>query len=206
LAPSDLAALYKKVCAARQRITDGRNPDFEREARELRRVLGADRAELVARSTVDVAVCAWARDIAPAIARRRPAVTRALRVYRGALKAMPWLVPEGQAQIEAVIRYLEEIPTQRALREWQRLRGGVRRNLWSLPEFTERLRALDMYLAPLVLRERAGDRRGLSDDDRERIARPRFTEDAIARLLHARYPGIVPKNAGRLVALRLRRR
>ena len=204
LAPSAMGPLAAKVSIARQRTADGRNRRFEREVLYLVRALGADRAKLVAHSTVDVAVCDWARDTARAIRRQRPAVTRILRVYRGALKAMPWLVPEGRAQIESVIRYLEGIPTQRALLQWQRRLGGSRHDRWQLHVWTERCTSLDQYLAPLVLRARDGGR-CLSDADRERIGHPRFTENAIARLLHSRYPGIVPKNAGRLIALRIRR-
>ena len=205
LSQDALGVLRADVWRARQHIADGHNSAFEREVRQLVRVLHASRAELVALSTVDVPVCDWARATAAALIRQRPAVNRALRVYRGALKAMPWLAPEGRVQIEWVIQYLTAIPTQRALRRWQRRHGAGRRDPWGAPVWTECLKALDSYLAPLVVRAKNGGL-GLSEADRERIWQPLFAENASARLLSARYPAIVPENAGRLIAQRLRRR
>jgi hypothetical protein len=168
------------------------------------------RAELVRRSTVDVAVYEWAAAQAAAIASQWSALRPVLQAFRGVRKTLaqfPDLAPEAFAQVDVVIRYLEGIPSQRRIREWHRQHGGPRQDRWKWPVWTERSEDLVKFLEKCKYagREERRASRDLTDADMKLLLRSQFAEDATARLLHARYPEIVPKDAGRLIALRIRR-
>jgi hypothetical protein len=196
--PSGMLALYFEVEADRRAVMEGKNREFDRIAAELvTEVPAASRERLVDLTTVPVALHTWTLERARSLVKTRAAVNPLMSRYRAILtrlNATPGFTPAAATEIDLVLRYLQWIPTLREIQKWRRQQGVSRgeRGLLKLNVWTKRAALLVEYLDGLAIRQRS-------------VAEPPvrgFAEEYAAKLLHARYPKIVPAGA----ALQLRRR